>query len=145
MLTGLWAWASSDPASVGKGVLAFVLTNVVVIGGGLLATVLTLAGLIVALSGLLGREESPARPGRSRCAAGMLFHVGVVVLGLVVLVLLIRYYPYLRWEFKVGCAAHRMTLCGLGTPGRCHPGGVRGLGRAPPTSRSTNSAIPPGA
>ena len=104
MLACLWAWGSSnphDPNIIGRGVLIFVFSNALVIGGGLLVAALTLVGLCLAFVGLLATEEPPSREGRRRCGISLLFHAGVAVFGLLVLVLLALYYPYLGWKFQV--------------------------------------------
>jgi hypothetical protein len=104
MLAGLWAWGSSnphDPSIIGRGVLIFVLSNALVIGGGFLVAALTLVGLCLAFVGLLARDEPPSREGRARCGISLLLHTSVASFGLLVLVLLALYYPYLGWKFQV--------------------------------------------
>lgn len=101
MLGGLWMWEESDSSSFVVVGLAIVLSNVVVFVGGLLMSLITVAGLAVAVAGLLCSSQSPGRPGKWRCLAGILLHVGMVILSLFVLVLLVRHYPLLRWTVSV--------------------------------------------
>jgi hypothetical protein len=104
LLACLWALGVSnphDPDIIGRGVLIFLFSNALVIGACLLVAALTLAGLIVALVGLFRIEDPPCREGRSQCVASLLFHAGVVVVSLLVLILIVHYYPYLGWKFRV--------------------------------------------